>query len=198
MQRVLPLGAGLQAYRELEDPADVAGALDCPFCPDRHPLRRHGWYPRWAYLPQPGPRVVEHRLRVRRLLCPHTRRTVSLLPDFCLPRRQYGPEALGRLLHLYAFVRHALLRAFRALRPQASGHSVAQHLVRGFLRRRPQLSAYAGGLSPRVAPPPPGLDRPRLEVATLLLPLLGGHADAACALRGHGAPFHARFALGLA
>ena len=197
MQRVLPLAAGLQAYLELEDPADVPGAGDCPLCPSRHRLRRHGWYERWAYLPE-GQRVVAHRLRVRRLLCPCAGCTVSLLPDFCLPRRQYGPEALGLLLHLYAFVRQALLRAFRALRPQASGHSAAQHLVRGFLRRQPQLRAYSGGLFARMAPPPPGFDRVRLEVLTPLLPLLVGHPDAACALRRHGGSFHARFALGLA
>jgi hypothetical protein len=197
VQRILRVGPGFHAYVAVQDPADLPGALACPFCPDGHDLRRHGWYQRWALLPE-GPCVAERRVRVRRLLCPRVRRTVSLLPDFCLPRRQYGPEAVGLLLHLYAILRQGLLRAFQRLRPGAVRHSVPQHLVRGFLRRRPELTAYAGGLSPRVSVPPPDLWGHRLEVATLLLPLLPGHPDAAGALRHHGVPFHRRFALGVA
>lgn len=191
------MGPDLCAYQALADPADLPGALGCPFCPDGHDLRRHGWYERWAVVPE-GASFVEGRVRVRRLLCARARRTVSLLPDFCLPRRQYGAEAVGLLLHLFAFLRQGLLCAFRRLRPQATRHSVPQHLVRGFLERRPELTVYAGGLAHRVPDPPPELEGPRLEVATLLSPLLQGQRDAGSALRHHGVPFHARFERGVA
>lgn len=160
-------------------------------------MRRHGWYARWAIVPAETA-FEERRLRVRRLRCPRVGRTVSLLPDFCLPRRQYGPEAVGLLLQLFALLRQGLLGAFRRLRPQATGHSVPQHLIGSFVRRRAQLTVYAGGLAPRVPDPPPELDGARFEVATLLLPLLQGQPTAPAALRHHGVPFHARFALGVA
>ncbi len=197
MQRILRVPQGLKAYHEAGDRADTPGDRECPFCSDHHPLRAHGWYPRWAYLPD-GERLAEHQVLVRRFLCPHVLRTVSLLPDFCLPRRQYGPEALGLLLNFFALLGLSLLMAFRRLRPEVERHSVPQHLVAGFLLRRPQLTAYVGGLFERSPQPPSGIVGRRLEVARFLVPLCHERPSAAAALRHHGLPFHRRFALGLA
>lgn len=197
MQKLLRVAPWLKGRGEPQDAGEVAGAADCPFCPLAHRLRRHGFYERWALLVEGGV-LVEHRVRVRRLLCPRTGRTVSLLPAVCIPRRQHGPEALGTLLDAYALAQQGLLAAYRCLRPGAESHSVPQHLVGGFLRRRPQWTAYLGGLRARVPLPPPGLEGRRLEVARLLLPLREGHPGGPQALRLHGVPFHERFALGVA
>lgn len=182
---------------ESKEPAELSGARECPFCPQAHRLRLHGWYKRWAHLPE-GEGFTEVELRIRRLLCPLMRRTVSLLPSFCLPRRYYGPAALGVFLDAYVFALQSLVVALRRVHPQVTHHSVAQSLIAGFLRRQPQLTAFLGGLRLRTPDPPAGLSGRRLAAARLLLPLRQGFTDSAAALHHHGVPFHQRFGLGIA
>ena len=140
----------------------------------------------------------EERVRVRRFLCPLTGRTVSLLPDFCLPRRRYGAEVVGRLLHAVSSVGASLASVFTRLRHELQGPRSAQALVAGFLARRPQLEAYAARLRQRAPELPPGLGLYRQEVARLFLPLQAGRASGADALRHHGRGFHDQFGRGIA
>jgi hypothetical protein len=191
MQRVCPVAGGIKAY--LEDPQCVATAENrrCPFCPRSHRLRHHGRYHRHALLPG---RTDSERIAVLRFLCPFVGRTVSLLPDFCLPRRQHGPEILG--LFLAAYLKgQGLFRALQSARPDAPGHAVAQSLRDGFSQRRPKFHAYLGPCS---TAPPPGVPRDRIPMALVFFRLVDGFASAARAFVRHGVGFHRRFGDGLA
>jgi hypothetical protein len=130
---------------------------------------------------------------VQRLLCPITGRTVSLLPDFCLPRRQHGPEILGRFLAAYVLQGLALLAALKRVRALASWHSVAQSLRDGFLRRASTVRTYVARLNARAIDIPCEVAASRVEVARLLIPLLEGFDDAGLALRHHAREIYALF-----
>jgi len=167
----------------------------CPFCSEKHRLRRHGHYHRFVLLPG---RQEPARVPIRRLLCARTAgRTVSLLPDFCLPRRQHGPEIVGSFLSAYAEGGN-LLAALRAARPDAAGHSVAQSLRDGFLARAGPIRAYLARLRARAVVPPVTTCRRRREVAALLAGLCHGFAAAAAAFVHHGVDLHAMAQIGLA
>jgi hypothetical protein len=136
-------------------------------------------------------------LEIRRLYCRQARKTVSLLPDFCFPRRQYGPAAVGFLLECLIILKLSFLAAVRKLRPEAERHSLAQELVAGVVRRRAQITAYVGALRHRVEDPPLGLSGRCHEAALLFLPLREGFETGASALLHHNAPFHGRYGVGL-
>ncbi len=195
MQKICAAPGGVKAY--LAHPDGLLGpeARECPFCSDGHRLRIHGWYRRFALLPDPEPAV---EIPIRRLLCPATGRTVSLLPDFCLPRRQHGPHILGLFLAAWALDGRFLLESLRAARRDAAWHSVAQSLLRGFLRRLPPLQTYLASLRPRPIPAPKDIRAERRSVTAALLGLREGFCDLAAAFVQHGRVFHARFGLGLA
>jgi hypothetical protein len=195
MQRICRVAGGVKAYRI--DPRRLIGAETrrCPLCPDRHRLRLHGSYERCVLLAGEEPTL---RIRVQRLLCRATGRTVSLLPDFCLPRRQYAVGVLGRLLQGAILHRLGLWRALRAARSEVPGHSVAQALVRGFRERLPALRAYLAGRRPRVPEPAAGLRGWRREVAPVVMGLIDEAMDAEQAFVHHGVLFHAQFGLGMA
>jgi len=191
MQRVLEVAGGIKSYLSNPDCLVTPENRGCPFCPTPHLLRRHGSYTRQVLLPDPDP--VES-IPVFRLYCVHVGQTVSLLPDFCLPRRQHGPGILGRFLA--AFVSGAsLLDALRSVREETPSHGVAQSLRDGFLGRLPQLHAYLG---PRCAQPPPEIPPDRRSIALVFFRLIQGFSDAATAIVYHGVRFHRRFGLGIA
>lgn len=195
MQRVFRVQGGLKAYGAAPDVLlATPGARECPFCSDKHRLRRHGHYHRFALLPgQQEP----SRVPIRRLLCARTGKTVSLLPDFCLPRRQHGPAILGTFLSGYA-EGGTLLAALRAARPDAAGHSVAQSLRKGFLARAGPIRAYLARLRARALDPPATACSRRREVAALLVGLCHGFAAAAEAFVHHGVGLHGMAEVGLA
>lgn len=175
-----------------------ARAGGCPYCRDRHRLRAHGSYERWVFVLD-GHAPREERVPVKRFLCPRTGRTVSLLPDFCLPRRRYGTEVVGLLLHAVSTVGASLAEAFSRLRHRLEGVRSGQALVAGFLARRPQLEGYTARLRQRTPELPAGLgDAYRQEVARLFLPLCVGHSSGPDALRHHGRCFHGQFGQGIA
>ena len=132
-----------------------------------------------------------------RLLCARTGKTVSLLPDFCLPRRQHGPAIVGAFLSGYA-QGESLLASLRAVRPDAAGHSVAQSLRQGFLARAGPIRAYLARLRARAIDPPATACGRRREVAALLVGLCHGFAAAAEAFVHHGVGLHAMAQIGLA
>ena len=75
MQKVLRFQGGLKVYGARPDRIlATPGAMECPFCGDKHRLRRHGYYPRFALVLGEAEPV---RLAICRLLCARTGRTVS-------------------------------------------------------------------------------------------------------------------------
>lgn len=195
MQRVFKVPGGLKAYSATPDMLlATPGARECPFCSDEHRLRRHGYYRRFALLPGEQGAV---RVRVWRLLCWRTGKTVSLLPDFCLPRRQHGPAIVGTFLSGYCEGR-ALLASLRVARPDAPGHSVAQSLRKGFLARAGPIRAYLARLRARAIDSPATTCSRRREVAALLVGLCRGFAAVADAFVHHGVGLHGMAQVGLA
>lgn len=189
---VVAVPGGSKAY--FDDPRCVLTAElhRCPFqdCPEDHPLHLHGSYERWMVFP--GGEGTK-RGDVLRLLCTRTGKTVSLLPDFCLPRRQHGPGVLGRFLFELVRAGGGLLRALRTARGDAPHHSVAQSLRDGFLERAGKLKSYLARLQPRV-------EHAALEpvLAVLVQGLCRGIRDPERAFRHHGLLFHRRYKQGLA
>ncbi|HLF81943.1 MAG TPA: DUF6431 domain-containing protein [Anaerolineales bacterium] len=166
----------------------------CPFCSDGHALRLHGWYRRWALLPDPEP---ARNIWVRRLYCPHARRTVSLLPDFCLPRRQHGPAILALFLKLFLAGR-CLLEALRSVRLEAPCHAVAQSLRDGFLAREVQIRAYLAQRRHRAVEPAEPIRQDRRRLAELFFGLIAGFASPPVAFVFHSVKFHDAFGAALA
>jgi len=64
----------------------------CPHCRADH-LEKHGFYTRNLITIN-----FEGEIIIRRYCCPECRKTVSLLPSFCHPKRTYGINAIFRLL----------------------------------------------------------------------------------------------------
>jgi hypothetical protein len=194
VQRLLPVQGGLNAYEATPDLLVDEGSRACPFCAEKHRLRRHGHYQRQVLLPGGGVR----RVAVRRLLCARVGRTVSLLPDFCLPRRQHGPAIVGAFLAGYAEGK-PLAAALRLARPDAPpGHSVAQSLRAGFLARGGRIRTYLASLRARALESPPSSPGFRGEVGALLAALCLDFVTAAAAFTHHGVGLHAMQQIGLA
>lgn len=137
------------------------------------------------------------RVPVRRLLCTRVGRTVSLLPDFCIPRRQHGPAILGTFLAEYAAGK-PLVAALRAARRDAPSHSVAQSLRSGFLARGGRIRTYLAHLRARAVEPPPTTPGIRGEVRVLVAALCVGFVKTAAAFIHHGVGLHAMQQIGLA
>lgn len=70
-------------YEGLGKSIPTPGFDACPLCDGSLPLKRHGFYSRFA-LARGGTR----RLLVLRLLCPHCGRTFGVLPVWAIPGRQ--------------------------------------------------------------------------------------------------------------
>ena len=193
MQRLCRECGGIKSYLENPEVLLTDENVLCPFCPEKHRLRRHGWYFRFALLPLLSPQ----RIPIRRLLCPKAGRTVSLLPDFCIPKRQHGPGILG--IFLNALLEGlALVAALRSAYPDASRHSAAQSLRDGFLRRSHQIRAYLAGLFPRAVEFPSHMPKQKHPLAPLVRGLLDGFSGPESGFTHHGYHFHRNYGLGLA
>jgi hypothetical protein len=194
MQRVCRVKGGINRY--LADPGCLVSGetRKCPFCDDGHALQLHGWYRRWALLPDPEP---PRRLPVRRLYCPRARRTVSLLPDFCMPRRQHGPAILAMFLKLF-LAGMCLLEALRSVRRQAPCHAVAQSLRDGFLAREVQIRAYLAQRDHRAVELTRPVAQDRRRLAELFFGLIAGFASPPVAFVFHTVKFHDAFGVALA
>jgi hypothetical protein len=193
MQRVCRARGGVKSYVENSRSLLTDENRRCPLCPDGHRLRLHGRYRRQALFPQ---EEAAKNLAIHRLLCTRTGRTVSLLPDFCLPRRQHGPSILGLFLH--AVIRGAgHLKALMRLRPDATQHSTARSLLKGFLGQASKIRTYLAALRPRIVDPPKAPPRLR-DLALLVHGLTHGFGDPATAFTFHARRFHRRFQMGLA
>ncbi len=195
VQKLLPVPGGLKAYLAAPDVLVDAGSRECPFCHDKHPLQLHGHYQRFVILDGDE---HPHRIPVRRLLCVHTGRTVSLLPCFCVPRRHHGTAVLGRFVEAYA-AGASLTSALRTTRPDAPGsHSTAQSLLAGFLSRAGPIRSYLASRRARAAEPPLAEPGPRGAAAVLLAALCHGFSAVVEAFIRHGIGLHAMQRIGLA
>lgn len=195
VQKLLPVRGGLKAYLAAPDMLVDASSRECPFCRDGHRLQLHGHYHRYVLVDgDADPR----RIPVRRLLCVPTGRTVSLLPCFCVPRRQHGTAVLARFLEAYA-AGASLKSALLATRPDApDGHSTAQSLRAGFLSRAGPIRTYLASRRARAAKPPVAKQGPRGAVTVLLAALRRGFSKVVDAFVRHGIGLHAMQRIGLA
>lgn len=138
-------------------------------------------------------------LFVLRLLCSQEDRTVSLLPNFCLPRRQYGIPTLAALITHVVLGGEGLHRGARHLHPICPpGPSSVRCLVNGLRRRRLVLSAYVCSVSPRLRDPCRRLTGWRQELEPIVDGLIHGFVIPKLALLHHAVLFHGRYQLGLA
>ena len=177
----------MAAYLRNPDMLDTAEVRRCPFCESGHAMILHGWYCRQVILPAGGGCLS---IPVRRLRCRATGRTVSLLPAFCIPRRQHGPGVLGLFL-VHLFLRGmTLMESLRLARGEAPSHAVAQSLRDGFRRRCGRICEYLSGLGGRA----PAADRPTAVVERLR----AGYRRIQQAFTVHGRALHAASGLGLA
>lgn len=196
MQRILKCPLTVKDYVSNPDILISDKALQCPFCPDGHRLIRHGYYSRQAlFLGDPSCRQI----KVVRLLCIYRGSTVSLLPDFCMPRRQHGPAIICLFL-IYLFIEGLSLHcALGRIRPDTCCHSTGQSLRDGFLRKGEQIDAYLDSIeayrteneiSPHTRHSHPRASH-RLSV------LISGSSSPQEAFTNHCREFHNRFNCGL-
>ena len=68
----------------------------CPLCGRKRPLRKHGTYPRNVCDLQFPPVLIN----ILRYYCPGCGGTVSILPSFCLPRKQHSAGVVSLCLQL--------------------------------------------------------------------------------------------------
>jgi hypothetical protein len=181
-------------YRDHPNMLVDVQTLACSFCPDHHALELHGWYHRYALFPA----AEDTCLPIRRLLCTRTGKTVSLLPDFCIPRRQHGPAILGLFLAAVLITGLALLKAIQKQRPSVTYHSVAQSLLSGFTRRQSHLRAYLAQTFPRFPEAPATVQPVHRSRAEVFLALTAQSKDIPASFRHHGRLFHDCGQLGLA
>ncbi len=183
MQRICEARGGVPGYMRNPDMLVTPETRRCPFCHDAHMLNLHGWYYRQVILPAGG---GCRRIPVRRLRCGLRGKTVSLLPDFCMPRRQHGPAVLGLFL-VYLFLRGLTLsESLRRARGEVPSHSVAQALRDGFRRRCELICEYLGGASTAGS------------ASELVTRLRAGFRQIRGAFMHHGRKFHESRALSLA
>ena len=193
MQRIVPMPGGVNSY--LDDPNQAAKgqALQCCLCTEHHNLCLHAWYKRWAIFAD-GRKPVQ--VSILRLLCKATGRTVSLLPDFCIPRRQNGPAVLAVFVFALVFEKAtlcaALLKARGDLSPGAVHHSQAQSLRDGFVKRLPDLRAYLAGFKTRCEPAPSEVGSGHRDLAVVLQMMRQGWVCIQEAFVFHGRSLHAR------
>jgi hypothetical protein len=162
----------------------------CPWCGTRHRLWSHGQYERWVYLPQ-GRREL---LTVLRFFCRFRRATVSLLPDFCLPRKRVGTAVLGRFLEAHVIEGCSVPAAMKCTQMEdlsAVGAATAQvrlgrRLRAGFLARLAPIRVYVGSLRPRFEEYVSPARRRFSQAATVLQALRKGFGCLAEALQTHG------------
>lgn len=92
---VSDFGPDVQCYQQDCRHSTYPRPSSCPRCAATGRLIGHGSYPR---------RVCDHTqvfpIRVKRLFCSLCHHTVSLLPSFCLPHRQYLASTIQSVLSL--------------------------------------------------------------------------------------------------
>lgn len=80
------------AYTEAIRKGEIPRPESCPFCGSRR-VWFNGFYARYAHFHNGG-EVIRERIRIQRCRCPSCDKRWSLLPGFCLPRKQFGAETV--------------------------------------------------------------------------------------------------------
>ena len=123
---------------------------------------------------------------------------MSLLPDFCIPRRQHGPVFLAHFLNALIVMGLGLMAAYRALRKEEGTHSTAQGLLRGFASHGPKIQIYLARLQPRSQEAPDSVPPSRKRLGALFYGITQGIPDLTEAFLHHGYGFYQQYTLGLA
>ncbi len=91
MQVILECYNGIGEYESALAAGEIGRPLRCGHCGHGR-MWFSGYYTRWVNLRAGQNRRIRKRIRVRRCRCARCRLTMSLLPGFCRPRLQFGPE----------------------------------------------------------------------------------------------------------
>jgi hypothetical protein len=173
IQKIIEISEGVNAYLALDkkDLPVPSGKELCPFCPVPHPLRRHGFYRRNAI----GKDSVRS-LFVRRLLCPPTGRTVSLLPDFLLPRKQHTTRVVAEFLHAFALLALTLTASMARATASYPSRQKGAFWLCLLLDNLPAFRTWLASSIPRRTAPSPSMGEPH-SARAVLAPLLRLLAD---------------------
>jgi len=123
---------------------------------------------------------------------------VSLLPDFCIPRRQHGPVFLAHFLNAMIVMGLGLVAAYRTFRKEEGTHSTAQGLLHGFASHGPKIQVYLSQWHPRLAEVPDSVPPSRKRLGALFYGITQGIPDLTEAFLHHGDGFYQQYTLGLA
>jgi len=179
------------------------GADLCPFCEPSHRLRRHGTYRRTAVTAD-----AVFFVSIQRLLCAATGKTVSLLPDFLLPRKQHVIPVVAAFFLAFALQNLSLAASMVYATTIYPSRQKGTHWIRCLLRNVPAVRAYLASVLPRqripqseAAPPPSPrsgfITRARARLKPLLELLRNGFRSLQDAFRFHSRNLHIRFARAL-
>ena len=99
MSILADFGCNEQVYIDQDKYKECACPVECPWCGGQNCLTGHGSYQRKAKDEQ---RV--YWIRVKRWFCKNCHRTLSILPNFLFPYRQYLVRVIqGVVVAFYAF-----------------------------------------------------------------------------------------------
>ncbi len=186
MQRIIRISCSVAEYKSNPETAIQPADLKCPFCRKRHALLRHGYYERQSLLPNDP---MCHTIKVARLLCVFQGKTVSLLPDFCLPGRQHGPGILAAFLIAYYLRGVSLVSALKQVRPDTFTHATAQSLQNGFQQQGPQIDHYLSSLVIDKSKPSETKTARHSRESLRVMELIKNHNSPQTAFTHHGRAF---------
>jgi len=175
----------------------------CPFCKPSHRLRRHGTYQRNAVTAE-----QVFRICIQRLLCAATGQTVSILPDFLLPRKQHLIPVVASFFSAFALQGLSLAASMSLATIIYPSRQKGTYWIRCLVGNMPTIRAYMASVRPRqdasestklrhVATDGSLVARLRGRLAPLLHLLREKFRSLAVAFRFHSRNLHARFARAL-
>jgi len=94
---------------------DILRPSSCPICSLNHPLRKHGTYSRYLCDLKYGTSKID----ILRYYCKNCGGTVSYLPSFAIPHRQFSAGIISICLHL-VFICGISLKGISSLYPSVS------------------------------------------------------------------------------
>ena len=135
MQILHPFAGSIQHYLDqIADPDRHRPDL-CPQCEAKRPLTGHGFYHRTLV-----DVTFNGVIRIRRYLCCSCKRTVSLLPEFVLPRLRFSISVIALFLAARLLNGLTLVAAARAAAQTAMPYQRGQFWIRRFQKKAPALS----------------------------------------------------------
>jgi Domain of unknown function (DUF6431) len=145
MQMLQRFSGSIQQYsEEIEEisNADRYRLDSCPQCQAQCPLIAHGFYCRTLV-----DVAFDGWIRMRRYLCRHCQRTVSLLPEFALPYLRSSVSVIGLFLTARLLQGRTLREAARAAFQPAMPCQRGQFWIRRFQKQAAALCAALAALT---------------------------------------------------